>query len=71
MAKFSVLLVYPDLLDDAPETYYDFVKAKDALKAIEKAQRHASRDNGANIFLPEDFRPLLVIEGHHIDHLGE
>ena len=62
----SVLLHYPDYLDDTGyETYYAFVEAQDAIEAVAVAQRQAVAAQCVDIDDPTDFVPLLVIEGHH------
>jgi hypothetical protein len=63
---YSVLLHYPDYLDDTGyETYYAFVEALDSIDAIAVAQREAVREQVIAIDDPTDFIPLLVTEGHH------
>ncbi len=65
---FSVLLLYPDHVnDDGTETYYDFVEATDPIAAVADATRHALATNEwtEEDVDPDDFVPLLVTEGHH------
>jgi len=63
---YSVLLLYPDYLDDTGcETYYAFVEAIDPIDAIAVAQREAVTEQVIAIDDPTDFIPLLVTEGHH------
>jgi len=63
---YSVLLLYPDYLDDSGhETYYAFVEAGDPLAAIAIAQQQAAEAQVAGIDDPTDFAPLLVTQGHH------
>jgi hypothetical protein len=63
---YSVLLLYPDFANDSgTETYYVFVHATDQIKAVATAQSQAV---AAQVYVdiePDDFAPLLVIEGHH------
>jgi hypothetical protein len=66
---YSVLLHYPDYLDDTGyETYYAWVEAPDPILAVALAQREAVAANEcAEIDDPADFHPLLVTAGHHDD----
>jgi hypothetical protein len=60
---YSVLLLYPDYANGSgTETYYAFVEAADPIDAVAVAQRQAS---GEDEHAPDDYAPLLVIEGHH------
>jgi hypothetical protein len=64
--SYSVLLLYPDYLDDRGyETYYAFIEAADAIEAIAVAQRQAIAAQSVEIDDPNDFHPLLVTQGHH------
>jgi hypothetical protein len=77
--KFSVLLLYPDDLNEGGhQTYYSHVCAIDVDDAIRVAQLEASVANGsaweksddpttARDELARDFKQLLVIAGHHAD----
>jgi hypothetical protein len=74
MNKYSVLLLYPDYLTDDEETYYTFVEAADVPGAISKAQAEAfefNRITSDENRDPQDFKPGLVILGHHYDILGQ
>ena len=67
---YSVLLLYPDWAnDDGNETYYAFVEAPDPVAAVAEAQQRALETNGWDVpedaADPDEFVPLLVIEGHH------
>ena len=63
---YSVLLLYPDDVNDGgSETYYAWVKALDPIAAVAEAQRQALATNEWTDREPDDFVPLLVIEGHH------
>jgi hypothetical protein len=65
---YSVLLLYPDdLNDDGKETYYAWVEASDPVAAVAEARRQALATNEwtEDDVDPDDFAPLLVIEGHH------
>ena len=63
---YSVLLLYPDYLDDTGyETFYAFVEAPDPLAAVEAARHQAAAAQSIEIDDPTDFHPLLVSEGHH------
>lgn len=64
---YSVLLLYPDFVNDSGnETYYAFVEAADAIEAVALAQRQATAaQEGAEID-PDDFAPLLVTQGHQV-----
>jgi hypothetical protein len=63
LKPYSVLLLYPDYANDSgTETYYAFVEAADPIDAVAIAQRQAAGEDGHD---PDDYAPLLVIEGHH------
>ncbi len=63
---YSVLLHYPDYLDDTGyETYYALLEASDQIEAVTEAQQQALAAQSIDIDDPADFVPLLVIEGHH------
>jgi len=65
LKPYSVLLHYPDYLDDTGyETFYTFVDATDAIEAVAVAQREAVAVQAIEIDDAADFRPLLVTEGH-------
>ncbi len=66
LKPYSVLLHYPDYLDDTGyETYYAFVEAVDPIEAVAVVQRQAVAVQSVEIDDPTDFHPLLVTEGHH------
>ena len=62
---YSVLLLYPDYLEDCGirETFFDHVKAKTPDEAVELAQLNAAVKN-TSAQEPEDFAPLAVFRGH-------
>ena len=63
---YSVLLLYPDYADDGgSESYYAFVTASDPIEAVALAQQLAVAAQEGIEIEPDDFSPLLVIEGHH------
>lgn len=64
---YSVLLLYPDHVNDGNETYYAFVLAADPVAAVAEARRQALATNEwtAEDVDPAGFVPLLVIDGHH------
>jgi hypothetical protein len=72
MKPYSVLLLYPDYLNDSgTETYYAHVEAADEVAAVARAQAlayEAARDDVTGEPYcedREDFVPLLVTHGHH------
>jgi hypothetical protein len=66
LKPYSVLLLYPDYLDDTGyETFYAFVEAVGPIEAVHLARRKAVAAQTIDIDDPTDFHPLLVIEGHH------
>jgi hypothetical protein len=66
LKPYSVLLLYPDWAnDDGKETFFDWVEASDPTAAIALAQLCALKQNGRDYKDPNEFVPLLVIEGHH------
>jgi hypothetical protein len=66
LRPYSVLLHYPDYLDDTGhETYYAFVLAPDPIEAVAMVQRKAAAAQAVDIDDPTDFTLLLVTEGHH------
>jgi len=63
---YSVLLHYPDYLDDTGyETYYALVEAQDPIAAVGLAQQQAVAAQEGVETTPDDFAPLLVTLGHH------
>ena len=64
--SWSVLLLYPDYASySGTEAFYAFVKASDALTAVDVAQRQAMAAVDGVAGQPDDFFPLLVTRGHH------
>ena len=71
LLEWTVLLLYPDYLAEqyGEETYLAWVNATDPEGAIKLAQAEAAMDQCVGYRIdPEDFLPLLVIEGNHEDH---
>jgi hypothetical protein len=62
--KYSVLLLYPGYLSDGPETYLAWVVARDPQDAVAMAQIVAA---GEDQQCKDDFKVLLLVEGHHND----
>jgi hypothetical protein len=63
---YSVLLLYPDYLDDTGyETYYACVDAPNAIAGVAVARQKAAAAQAEEIEDPIDFHPLLVVEGWH------
>jgi len=64
--NYSVLLLYPDYLDDMGirETYFTHVKSASPDDAVEAAQVNAFLANKKSAHEPEDFAPLAVFRGH-------
>ena len=72
MKKYTVLLLCPDYVADefGKETYLAWVEAESPGHAIAQAQKMAWVDNTKgkdDPLVPDDFHPLLVVEGHHSD----
>lgn len=67
MKEYSVLLLYPDYLNEnGDDTYYAFVFAASPKDAVRKARRDAVESQLDDSEIEEeDFAVLLVIEGHH------
>lgn len=72
MAKYSVLLKYPESMTDGKlETFYELVEAEDHVEAVHTARIAAVKfqgDCGESGYMLRDFDLLLVIEGHHTDY---
>lgn len=69
---YSVLLLYPDYIADefGKETYFAWVEAESPEQAVYAAQRMAWIDNTEgedDLLHPDDFFPLITIQGHHGD----
>ena len=65
--KYTVLLLYPDYVQDGgegAETYLAYVEAADAPTAQFLAQNLARLANAETIESIDDFRVLAVFEGH-------
>lgn len=71
MTKFTVLLLYPDYLqDNGDDTYQAWVEADTVQEAKEKAQNEVFNqevDDVDSTESPEDFAVLAVYEGHHLE----
>lgn len=77
MSAWTVLLARPDYIaDDNLDTYMTHVEAKDAAQAVRRAQGEAIRMDYdgpgqlrefAECHDRDDYAPLLVIEGRHMD----
>ena len=67
MKTYSVLLLYPDYMADdyGQDTFYTSVQAEIPARAVALCQQEAMASNGDDDNDPEDFYPLLVIEGDH------
>lgn len=71
---WTVLLSRPDYIaDDQFDTYMTHVEAKNTMHALLKAQKEAYEhdydedERAEGIGAAADYRPLLVIEGKHMD----
>ena len=72
MKEYTVLLLNPDYIADefGKETYLAWATAQNPEQAIAEAQRRtwvANTGGEGDILAPDDFHPLLVVEGHHSD----
>lgn len=71
MTKFTVLLLYPDYLqENGDDTYQAWVEADTVQEAKELGQRQAfnqEADDAASTESPNDFSVLAVYEGHHLE----
>lgn len=71
MNWFTVLLLYPDYLNDGEqETYLSHVEALDVAEAIRLAQDEAAKENGLENGEAGDFACLCVFAGHQQDISG-
>lgn len=64
--KYTVLLLYPE--DHTPETFLDHVYACSPNAAVARATVNAAVAN-EGLISAQEFTPLAVFEGHHIDKL--
>lgn len=65
MKRYSVLLAYPEMLEDGePETYYAWVSANSPIAAIKTARQEAVAAQEGMNYLPNEFTVLAVLEGH-------
>lgn len=68
MPKFTVVLLRPEYIADSStpaDTYTAFVKAKDPLTAVTKAQHKAMHSDDAAVYDDaEDYYPIAVYRGH-------
>ena len=72
MKEYTVLLLCPDYVayEFGKGTYLTWADAESPELAIAKAQKMAWEDNTDgedDILVPDDFHPLLLVEGHHRD----
>jgi hypothetical protein len=71
MKPYTVLLLYPDYLQDqVNDTYFAHVEASNAWEAVSYARNQAvgvgtDAPDGWDYVDPEDFAVLIVIAGHH------
>lgn len=68
--KYSVLLLYPLEMSEGIETFYHHVQAISSLEAISIAQNAVvahlhDPEYPEDDHEPDEFEPLLCIEGHH------
>jgi hypothetical protein len=75
MKKFTIILLYPDYLDDFPQTWGGHVEADNLIDAIMRAQikcAESYRIEEENDRLhPGDLYPLAIFAGEHMDLIGE
>jgi hypothetical protein len=65
MKRYSILLAYPpETFNGATQTYFEHAEAADPQSAVEAVRAMASAAN-SGAYKPQDFEPLLCIEGHH------
>ena len=70
MKPYSVLLLYPDYMQDQGlETYYAHVEAMNPRIAVSRARQLAvaanTDEHGCNVENPGDFALLIILAGHH------
>ncbi len=65
MKTYTVLMLYPDYVDDEGATYLDCVQADSVEEAQHIAQQNAALANEEDC--PLDFAILYVAEGWHPD----
>lgn len=69
MKPYSVLLAYPPATHNgATQTYFEHIESTNARCAVDAVQKIASRANNG-FYEPDEFEPLLCIEGHHDNQL--
>ena len=71
MKKYSVLLLYPDYANDMAETYFSWVEATAPAAAVALARAEAVEANHMDADDVDNFKVLLVVEGHHLELSGE
>jgi len=65
MAKYSVLLLYPDYIADGVETYYEWTEVESVEEGIRNVQRMAVAANpDYDVKDLDDFMALFVAKGH-------
>jgi len=65
MKPYSVLLAYPsETFNGQTQTYFKHIESTNSRCAVDAVQKLAAMANHGN-YEPEDFEPLLCIEGHH------
>jgi hypothetical protein len=64
MKPYSVLLAYPWDTNGETFTYFEHVESTNPRCAVVAVQKLAASANDGN-YEPEDFEPLLCIDGHH------
>ena len=72
MKEYTVLLLYPVSIADeiGKETYLSWVEAESPEQAVIIAQKMVWAANAYgedDPLVPDDFHPLLLVEGHHRD----
>lgn len=75
LREWTVMLLYPDYLDEGPQTYLAQVTGYKVDAAIAHAQDQATAanlgpDENRSHINPIDFLPLAVFPGHQDDFLG-
>lgn len=68
--KYSVLLYRPDYMTDGnglDDTFYTFVTARSAGKAVDAARASALNFDGQPKDAEYDYKVMLVTKGHNLD----